>query len=88
VGLVPEDPEARRVAYDLAIFALAERQRRRSALSLAGALLLAAGVHLAAVASPWWWLSGAFCAGLLVYGWFVLPARLERRAELLRPPEG
>jgi hypothetical protein len=57
-------------------------------MAVAGAFLLAAGGHLAAVASPWWWLSGAFCAGLLVYGWFVLPARPERPAELLRPPEG
>jgi hypothetical protein len=35
------------------------------------------------VQSPWWWIAAVFCVGLLVLV-LVAPARLQRRAEMLR----
>ena len=42
-------------------------------------------VNLAVQASPWWWVGVAVSVGLLAHGWFLAPARLRRRAEVLRP---
>ncbi|WP_324274874.1 hypothetical protein [Blastococcus brunescens] len=84
-GPVPEDPETRAAAYALTQNALAE-QRRRRVVGVVGSLVIVAMlVNLAVQASPWWWVGVAATLGLLVYGWFVLPRRLRRRADLLRP---
>lgn len=87
-GAVPEDPETRAAAYALTQQALAEHRRRR-VLGIVGSLvMLAMLVNLAVQASPWWWLGVAGAVALLVHGWLVLPGRLRRRAELLRPSVG
>lgn len=87
-GPVPEDPGTRAAARALARTALAE-QRRRRVLGLVSALfILASQVFLAVQASPWWWVGVAATTGLVVYGSFLLPRRLERRVELLGPPSG
>ncbi|MGY1720184.1 hypothetical protein ACI8AG_14175 [Blastococcus sp. SYSU DS0552] len=87
-GPVPEDPETRAAAYALVEHALAERRRNRVPSVVGAVVLLAMTVYLAVQASPWWWVGVAVLAGLLAYGWFVLPRRLRRRAELLDPDAG
>jgi len=87
-GPVPEDPGTRAAAYALAQQGLAEHRRRR-VLGIVGSLVvLAMLVNLAVQTSPWWWLGVAGTVGLLVHGWLVLPGRLRRRADLLRPSAG
>ncbi|WP_147332123.1 hypothetical protein [Geodermatophilus marinus] len=62
------------------------RATRTRALVLPAVLVLVTG-SLAVARSPWWWL--AVAAGLaLVVPVLVVPARLERRAALLRHSGG
>jgi hypothetical protein len=84
-GPVPQDPETRAAAYALTQNALAEHGRRRVVGVLGSLVVLAMLVNLAVRASPWWWLGVAATVGLLVHGWFFLPRRLRRRADLLGP---
>ena len=84
-GPVPEDPETRAAAYALTQHALEERRRRPVIGVVSALILLAMTVNLAVQASPRWWIAVAIMIGLLVYAWFVLPRRLRRRADLLRP---
>ncbi|WP_158544834.1 hypothetical protein [Blastococcus sp. TF02-09] len=55
-------------------------------LGLLGSLVfLGLLVRLALESSPWWWVGVAVVLAGLAYGRLVLPRRLRRRAELLRP---
>jgi hypothetical protein len=83
-GPVPADPEARRVAYDLARHQLDELRRRRAFALVTFGFFTALSVVLALTDDPWFWLIALMFAGFL--GWAVwLPGHLRRRIELLRP---
>ena len=84
-GPVPEDPATRAAAYALTQHALAEQRRGRVFGVVNTLVVVAVLVVLAIQASPWWWIAVALGVGLPVFGGFVLPRRLRRRAELLRP---
>ncbi|MGY1694040.1 MULTISPECIES: hypothetical protein [unclassified Geodermatophilus] len=82
-GPVPEDDEVRGAALRVVEgrLALLAQTRTRALLTTVVLVLLCAG--LAVTASPWWWAGLVVCAGLLVLV-LVTPARLRRRADLLR----
>jgi hypothetical protein len=82
-GPVPEDGALReaalRVTEDRLIVL---RQKRSGALGFASVLILVTG-FFAIARSPWWWIAVAGCTALLVLV-VVGPARLQRRADMLR----
>ncbi|WP_166533712.1 hypothetical protein [Blastococcus xanthinilyticus] len=82
-GPVPEDDATREAALRVAEDRLLVLRGTRTPARVAGGVLLLGAVLLAVTQSPWWWLAAAFWAALLVAG-FAAPARLQRRAELLR----
>jgi hypothetical protein len=85
-GPVPEDPVERQEALRLARHALAERRRPRIVWWVAPVIILAFLLNLAIEMSPWWWSAVAVALGLLAFGRFVLPRRLQRRIEVLNEP--
>ncbi len=84
-GAVPDDPDARAAAYALTQQALEEQGRHRLVGVLGSLVVLGLLVRLALWGSPWWWVGVAVVGPGVVYGRLLLPRRLRRRAELLRP---
>jgi hypothetical protein len=84
---VPTDPAIRRAAYGLAAHQLQVLRRWRTVSTSSCAVVIAAYSYLSIEQSPWNWLGVAFVAAALV-GAFWQRARLQRRAELLRPDNG
>lgn len=84
-GAVPDDPDTRAAAYALARHALEEQGRHRLLGVLGSLVIVGMLVRLALAGSPWWWVGVVVVGAGFVYGRFVLPKRLRRRAALLRP---
>jgi hypothetical protein len=82
-GKVPEDPEARQAAYRLLSTQLAELRRQRRWAPVFLLVMVAGGVFLALVQTPWWWVSVPFWLAVLAMH-LALPRRIGRRLELLR----
>ncbi|MGY1609309.1 hypothetical protein [Geodermatophilus sp. SYSU D00700] len=82
-GPVPEDDDLREAALRVVEgrLALVTRTRTRAVVTTVVLALLCAGVAL--TRSPWWWAGVVVCIGLSVLV-LVTPARLRRRADLLR----
>lgn len=82
-GPVPEDRALREAALRVTEDRLLVlRQTRAGALAFASVLVLVTG-FFAIARSPWWWIAVVACAALLVLV-VVGPARLKRRADMLR----
>ena len=82
-GPVPKDGALREAALRVTENRLVTlRQTRARALTLVLVLVLVTG-FFAIARSPWWWTSVVACAALLALV-VVTPARLRRRADLLR----
>jgi hypothetical protein len=84
-GAVPDDPDTRAAAYAMTQQGLEDQQRHRLLGLLGSLVFLGLIVRLALTSSPWWWVGVAVVLAGLAYGQLVLPRRLRRRAELLRP---
>jgi hypothetical protein len=82
-GPVPEDDAVREAALRVVEDRLMVLRGTRVPARTTAAILLLVAVLLAVVQSPWWWIAAVFCVGLLVLV-LVAPARLQRRAEMLR----
>ena len=82
-GPVPEDGALREAALRVTEDRLVMlRQTRARALTLVLVVVLVTGLF-AIARSPWWWTAVVACAALLALV-VVTPARLRRRADLLR----
>jgi ABC-type transport system involved in cytochrome c biogenesis permease component len=82
-GPVPEDGALREAALRVTEDRLLVlRQTRAGALAFASVLVLVTG-FFAIAQSAWWWIAVVACAALLVLV-VIGPARLQRRAALLR----
>lgn len=82
-GPLPQDALLRARAAELAQWSQQEWCRLRGLNTVVLVVFLVGNVMLALTDSPWWWVTVP-CIGAILARARVWPARLERRAELLR----
>lgn len=83
-GSVPQDPEVRAAARDLALANLAQYDKQRVWGPLFFAFVALLSLYLAISESPWYWL-GVVAWSLAAAAHLLMRRRLRRRAELLCP---
>jgi MFS family permease len=82
-GPAPADDGVREAALRVVEDRLIVLRGTRVPARATAAILLLVSVLLTVVQSPWWWIAVVLCVGLLVLV-LMAPARLQRRAEMLR----
>jgi hypothetical protein len=83
-GPVPQEPEVRAAARDLALAHLAQYDRQRVWGPLVYGAFALLSLFLAVADSPWFWL-GVVLGVVAAVGHLRTRSRLRRRADLLRP---
>jgi hypothetical protein len=86
-GPVPADPQLREAARRLAEDRLLTLRRTRTRALVTMSVFVVLTAASAVLRSPWWWIAVGVCVGMLAVG-LTVPARVERRAALLRGEEG
>jgi hypothetical protein len=82
-GPAPEDDAVREAALRVVEDRLIALHGTRVPARATAVGLLVVAVLLAVVQSPWWWIAVVLCLGLVAMV-LMAPARLQRRAEVLR----
>jgi len=84
-GPAPEDPEVRQAALRSVEQQLAQTRRQRGWVLPVFAVFCGLYLYLAVTDSAWWWLAGAFFAGMFLLS-LLLPRWLTRRRAVLASP--